>query len=228
MTEWNCKDCNQGLMGTDWCTKCWELEKEKHLEEIKRGPEFMCCDINKCIICRNNKIKKKNNKKKFSALWYSVSPPRGDPYKMTDGLSFIKKMEKFFHSVSIEKAVWAFEWKYKGGPLEYYGIHCHCLLFGSQKKLNWHIQRQKEKYFNLNPEQRFVIYEGDEELIKDKINYFTGETFDDNKNTEKEWDKLTREKHSIKNIYFKNCDLVTFGISSSNIPKEAKNVVEFN
>ena len=184
----------------------------------------------KCDYCdqKYKSLNQKSKKKNFSALWYSVSPPRGDPYKMTEGLNFVKKMEKFFKSVSIEKAIWTFEFKYKGTPLEYYGIHCHCLLFGSLKKLNWHITRQQEKYFNLNPEQRFVIYEGDEELIKDKIDYFTGKTFDDQKNQEKEWDKVTREKHGLEQVYFKNCDFETFGISSSNIPKEAKNVVEFN
>lgn len=184
----------------------------------------------KCEYCdkKYKSMNQKSSKKKFSALWYSVSPPRGDPYKMTDGMDFVKKMEKFFNSVSIEKAIWAFEFKYKGGPLQFYGIHCHCLLFGSLKKLNWHIQRQREKFFNLNPEQRFVIYEGDEELIKDKIDYFSGKTFDETKNEEKEWDKKTREKHGLKQVYFKNCDFVTFGISSSNIPKVASNVVEFN
>ena len=151
--DWECDKCNQGLNVGEatWCTECSDLYDKKHREEVFVDG-FVCQNTDKCDICTEYiNSKKKSNKKKFSALWYSVSPPRGDPYKMTDGLSFIKRMEKFFKSVSIEKAVWAFEWKYKGGPLEYYGIHCHCLIFGSQKKLNWHIQRQKEKYFNLNP-----------------------------------------------------------------------------
>ncbi len=230
--DWDCKDCLQGInVGQKkeeiWCDKCDEILEKKHREEVFNNG-YICMNTKSCKICTEYIAKnKKKSKKKFEALWFSVSPPRVDPYKMSDGMIFVKRMEKFFQSNGIERAIWTFEWKYKGTPLSEHGIHCHCLIFGIQKKINWHIQRQKEKYFNLNKEQRFVIYNDDQELVLDKIKYFIGDTFDEKKNLEKMWDRGTRQRHNIRNTYFKKCDLESFGISSSNKPKEAKIVVEF-
>ena len=179
--HWNlCVDCYPEVWGKGvdcWESICHQKQYFKHFEKY-------------------GKLKNSANKKNdFIALWYSVSPPRGDPYKIEEGLKFIKKIKKFVTSKSIKKAVLQFEWKYKGGPLDFYGIHCHMLLWGERKKINWHISRQKERYFNLNDKQKFYIY--DSELIDDKISYFTGGTLSDEKNKEKEWDKQTRVKHGL-------------------------------
>lgn len=226
----DCEQCGQGIDGADdYCDACIKQCIKTHKQNIEEDFAAFKCKGIPCEICTNyiNSKKKKSNKKKFYALWYSVSPPRGDPYKMAEGLDFVRKMDKFFKSVSIEKAIWTYEFKYKGGPLEFYGIHCHSLIFGQQKKINWHIARQTEKYFNLNDSQKFVIYEGDEELIKDKIDYFTGKTWEEGKNEEKAWDKNTREEHGLKQIYFKKCDFEALGISSSNNAQSSTNVVKF-
>jgi len=216
MCDEMCKFCSEGLFG-DYCDICLKsnMKKcEKYWEEYNMGCNLWA--YGDCENCNNILKLKKPKKKKFLALWYSVSPPRGDDYTIEKGLHFIKKVKKFVQTNSIQKACYAFEWKYKDdNPNSYYGIHCHMLLFGDRGKINQHIARQPEKFWNLNPEQRYIIY--DEELIKDKIDYFTGHTWDATKNMEKQHDCSTRRLHSLfENAQFKNCDFGTFGVSSSN------------
>ncbi len=139
-------------------------------------------------------------------LWYSVRPKEG-----IDEQQFVKRIKKFLSSVSIEKAAYTFEWKYKqnqGGTLRF-GIHCHMLLFGKMKQVNFHIKRQKEAYFNLNEKQKFWIY--DKEILQDKIDYMSGSTLDSEKNKEKALDKKSRVSIGLDEgtIYY-NCDPCDF------------------
>ncbi len=123
-------------------------------------------------------------------LWYSVRPPEG-----TDEKKFIERMKKFMKSKSISKGHYQFEWKYDKDLKNRHGIHCHMLLYGTVKQINFHIKRQKEKYFNLSKKQKFWIY--DREIVKDKEDYMEGDTNDEEKNAEKEEDKKTRIKFGL-------------------------------
>lgn len=155
-------------------------------------------------------ILKEKSKSKVLAIWYGVSPPREGPYKLKDGLAFIKRIKKFAKAKVIKDCQFAFEWKYKGGPLGFEGIHVHMLLRGDVGKIMQHITRQPEKMFQLNIEEKKqkgqCIWLYTEDKVNDKVRYFTGDTLDSEKNQEKEWDKLTRKKHSIKDVYYK-CDV---------------------
>ena len=155
-------------------------------------------------------ILKESKNKKIFAIWYGVSPTRGDPYKFEDGLAFIKRIKKFAKAKVIKDCKFAFEWKYKGGPLNFHGIHVHMLLFGDVGKIMQHINRQPEPMFNLNITEKKdkgqCIWLYSQEKVDDKVRYFSGDTLDEEKNKEKEWDIKTREKHNIPNI-FNKCDL---------------------
>lgn len=221
-----CKKCSQGLMG-DWCDACLR-EEERKCRQMWEDYNCGCLswfNNQNCYVCNEIYQGMKKKKKKFLALWYSVSPPRDENYTVEKGLLFIKRVKKFIQANSILKAIYAFEWKYKdNNPDKFYGIHCHMLLFGDRGKINQHIARQAEKYWNLNPEQRYIIYE--EALIKEKIDYFTGNTWDKSKNTEKHYDCSTRKLHSLsEEPQFKNCDFGTFGVSSSNNPESSPSLV---
>lgn len=207
-----CEDCVEKL---DFCLYC-ELQgvplarEQKHwnlcqlcYDKIWRG-----CDVAPGVIIEFQKLyfkwfkkygelrlSKPRSKAPFLALWYSVSPPRVEPYKITDGHIFIEKINKFLKARCIVKAIIQYEWKYHDTEDEFYGIHCHMLLFGERGRLNWHIARQKDPMYNLNEKQKWFVY--DKKLMMDKINYFSGETWDDNKNREKKWDKKTRVLHGL-------------------------------
>ena len=163
LLDCNCTKChglNLGDPGDLICEVCQKMLDQIDEEENPKSKGTPC------------------KKKEFLALWYSVSPPRVDPYIIEDGKDFVKRMNKFFNSMAVEKAIWTYEWKYKGDPLGFHGIHCHSLIYGTARKINWHISRQKEKWFNLNKKQKFVIYKNDEELVQDKVSYFVGDTWD--------------------------------------------------
>ncbi len=132
-------------------------------------------------------------------LWYSVRPP---PEEYTDN-KFIERISKFVNSVCITRGVYTFEWKYEGGTLRS-GIHCHMLLYGSEKRINFHINRQKEKMFNLCKKQKYWI--NDLEIIKDKMDYIQGETLDDDKNKEKLLDKQSRIELGLDDLIYINCE----------------------
>jgi len=151
----------------------------------------------------------KDNKSKGGplGLWYSCRPNEG-----IDEKQFVKRIEKFLSSVSIEKAAYTFEWKYKqneqGGTLRF-GIHCHMLLFGKMKQINFHIKRQKELYWNLNNKQKFWIY--DKEIFQDKLDYMSGDTLDSEKNKEKALDVKSRLAIGLnEGTIYSNCDPCDF------------------
>ena len=121
-----CKDCNEGLnigSGLDWCDRCYsEYVSERLKFCADYGDDNCICNRPECT-----KISKKT-KKKFLALWYSVSPPRDEDYTVEKGLLFISRVRKFIQANSIQKAIYAFEWKYKDdNPNNFYGIHCRML-----------------------------------------------------------------------------------------------------
>lgn len=135
-------------------------------------------------------------KKKAICLWYSVRPPNE-----IDEEEFIKRMEKFIESNSITKGFYTFEWKYPDKCTDHrqrHSIHFHGLLYGVMGKVNFHIARQKEKYFHLNKKQKFWIY--DEEDIQDKLDYIQGRTIDQTKNAEKHLDKLSRKSLGMADV----------------------------
>ena len=135
-------------------------------------------------------------KKKAICLWYSVRPPNE-----IDEDDFIKRMEKFIESNSITKGFYTFEWKYPDKCKDHrqrHSIHFHGLLYGVMGKINFHIARQKEKYFHLNKKQKFWIY--DEEDIQDKLDYIQGRTIDQTKNAEKHLDKLSRKSLGMADV----------------------------
>lgn len=134
-------------------------------------------------------------------LWYSVRPP---PEEYTDD-KFIERISKFVNSVCITRGVYTFEWKYQGGGIRN-GIHVHMLLYGSEKRINFHINRQKDKMFNLTKKQKFWIY--DEEIIQDKLDYITGDTLDDEKNKEKLLDKQSRIEVGVADPIYIKCESV--------------------
>lgn len=150
---------------------------------------------------------KKIRKKRTLCLWYGVRAP--DEYdrpgpSLDD--EFYKKIQKFIKSDSINKAVYNFEWKYDDDGNRY-GIHSHMLLFGDITKIKFHIKRQQNKMFNLNPKQLQEIK--DEEVIGDKLNYMDGKIFcdkDEVKQEEKNLDKKIRSINGWKNWETKNCD----------------------
>ena len=139
----------------------------------------------------------KKIKKKPICLWYSVRPPNG-----TDEDEFINRMNKFVGTNSITKGKYTFEWKYPDKCADYkqrHSIHFHGLLYGTIGKVNFHIKRQPERWFNLNPtKQKFWIY--NEEDLKDKLDYIDGKTLDETKNNEKRLDKLSRAELGLPNV----------------------------
>ena len=151
-------------------------------------------------------------------LWYGVRPPDG-----TDEYKFVKRIKKFMSSKCIEKAIYAFEWKYQdsGRTLgNRYGMHCHMLIVGEMKRVNQHIERQVkqgDKYFLLDEKQKFWIYPELQDRVKDKLEYFVdGKTDEEEKDADKEYDKKVRIHLGLDQVYYKECDLVTLcDLSSS-------------
>lgn len=139
----------------------------------------------------------KEKKQKAICLWYSVRPKENDEKK------FIKRIEKFVSSKVIKKGVYTFEWKYENDLKINESIHCHMLLYGEMKQIGQHIGRQKEKYWNLNTKQRFIIY--DKKLVNEKLDYISGKTWEDGKNIEKELDKKSRAELGLKDKIYINC-----------------------
>ena len=110
-------------------------------------------------------------------------------------------MAKFVSTNSITKGKYTFEWKYPDRCADYkdrHSIHFHGLLYGNIGKINFHIKRQPERWFNLNPKQKFWIY--NEEDYKDKLEYIDGNTQSEIKNNEKRLDKLSREELGLPNV----------------------------
>ncbi len=135
-------------------------------------------------------------KKTPICLWYSVRPPNG-----TDEDMFIKRMAKFVSTNSITKGKYTFEWKYPDRCADYkdrHSIHFHGLLYGNIGKINFHIKRQPERWFNLNPKQKFWIY--NEEDYQDKLEYIDGNTQSETKNNEKRLDKASRQELGLPNV----------------------------
>lgn len=181
-----CNDCFSECFSTGGIPGADELHQKEYFKKYK-----------------SYGILKNQSKGGPLGLWYSCRPKEG-----IDEKQFVKRINKFLSSVSVEKAAYTFEWKYKqneqGGTLRF-GIHCHMLLFGKMKQINFHIKRQKEAYFNLNEKQRFWIY--DKEILQDKLDYMSGDTLDFEKNKEKALDKKSREAIGLEEgtIYL-NCD----------------------
>lgn len=128
-------------------------------------------------------------------VWLGIRPALGDPV-LRHGQDphghkcFAERIDKFLQAKCIKKALYNFEWKWDDDMP--YGLHSHLILIGDVKHINQHINRQKEKWWNLNPQQRHPILT--EECLIDKIKYMNGETFDEDKNEEKEKDKAYRRK----------------------------------
>ena len=146
-------------------------------------------------------------KEKFTmkGIALGLRPPANDPVikNGTDprghkGLD--KRIEKFLQAKCIKKAIYTYEWKWDDDMP--YGLHAHLILIGDIKHINQHINRQKEKWFNLNPQQRVPILNG--EILKDKINYIMGNTWEEDKNEEKLKDKNYRRKLGIQVDYFRH------------------------
>lgn len=213
------------IVKLDFYEKYLLSNKENNWEYLKLGYDYkLSCDMNRpcarhifvCANCQaetdkewaefeakqealqnqNHDVKKR--KHDTIALWYGVSPPRDKKDKkdnFDEDRKFIKKWEKFISANCIEKAIYNFEWKYdKGGP---YGIHVHSLIYANNlTKVKQHIKRQKDKMFNLNKKQLREIK--CEDIIKDKIAYFQGETFSEDKNLEKSRDKSQRKIYNLE------------------------------
>lgn len=138
----------------------------------------------------------KKIKLKAICLWYSVRPPNG-----IDEREFINRMKKFVGTNSITKGYYTFEWKYPDKCADYkqrHSIHFHGLLYGIMGKINFHIARQPEKWFNLNKKQKFWIYNEDD--VNDKLDYIQGITISELKNNEKKLDKLSRKELGLENV----------------------------
>ncbi len=186
MKNWECDNCYNG-MNIDaakpaWCDKCWcdKLLNDKLIEE-----EWAT---------RVGYVKKKQ-RKVCKYLWYSVRP--GPNNSFTD-IKFKQRIDKLLSCKQIKNYIYCLEWKWgeKGGPFENDrikdSIHAHIIIepeMNMIKYVNTHIDRQKEKFFNLNDKQRFYIYDEQKSLLLDKLDYIDGITFDDNKNYEKAHDK---------------------------------------
>ncbi len=181
----------------------WDLCKNCYDQIWKNLDSIIMYQKNYWKIYKSYGIKKEKSQGGPLCLWYSVRPSEG-----IDELDFVDRIKKFISSCCIIKAIYQFEWKYEkniqGGTLRN-GIHCHMLIFGKIKRVNFHIERQKEKYFNLNKKQKFWIYE--KELIADKIDYLQGRTLSNEKNEEKLLDIETRKELGLLDPYVKNVSL---------------------
>ncbi len=183
----------------DMCKECWEkVDSEKWVW----GPDSTFAKVQKMYwkLYSSYGVPRKGKGGPL-CLWYSVRPP---PEEYSEE-QFIARISKFVNSVCITRGVYTFEWKYEGGTLRN-GIHCHMLLYGSEKRINFHINRQKEKMFNLCKKQKWWIT--DLEIVKDKIDYMQGDTLDDDKNKEKLLDKQSRVELGLKDLIYIKCESV--------------------
>jgi len=200
----SCNLCYEGLNIDDkkptWCDSCWdqEVQRLKYIED-------------EILFLAGHKKPKETNECRW--LWYSVRPGAGDNIK--NERAFKKRIDKFLNVKAVEDFIYCFEWKWANGEVIPHSLHCHMLIKPVAKKvkyLNQHIDRQREKYFNLNKNQRYYIYKDNENVARDKLDYMMGKTWDSDKNTEKCLDKARMEKiFSTSHFTKSNCDPCDFG-----------------
>jgi hypothetical protein len=170
-------------------------------------------------------VKRGNNKDTVKYLWYSVRPTEG----LYNDHKFHKRILKFLKCKYIEDYIFCLEWKWDGDHPS--GVHAHILIKpveNSIKYVNTHINRQSEKFFNLNAKQRYYIYQSNIHLVNDKLDYMSGLTWDGGKNEEKVKDNLRMIKLFGQSHLTGNETLETWrdivkkeDLSSSDSPKKA-------
>lgn len=179
----------------------------------------LTCHLKKWI----QENKKLNNDK---VIWYSCRPGPNEEIEEGSSYKFCNRIDKFMKANCIESAFWVYEWKYKeiDNYKSSYGIHMHSILIGENKKINQHIKRQHEMYFNCNPGQKVLIKKS---YVQDKIDYMTGITWEEEKNLEKINNNNKRKEIGLKQYETKNWDFESLGVVVKNIttPVEA-NLVE--
>jgi hypothetical protein len=85
---------------------------------------------------------------------------------------------------------------------DHYGCHLHIVCCGETKYIKQNFKRLKGKFIQINEKYKTLrVYPMS--LYQDKIDYISGKTFDEEKNSKKEKDELYRKKLLMENIYQK-------------------------
>lgn len=115
---------------------------------------------------------------------------------------FTKILRKILSWKCITEAHAAFEFR-NDDEQQWYGCHLHVVCTGSIKHIKQNAKRFKGKFTQLCGKYHTLIEYYYHPYYKEKVEYISGETFDEQKNEHKEKDKFYRKKLELEDIYKK-------------------------
>ncbi len=175
------------------------LHLEANIRHIYRPSEA----LNRIILrLKNNescwlelhKLPKKPKKRKNAIFAFFSCSPHGEK------LDFLLNLaDSTISHPMVDRYWYAIEWRKHEPPS---GVHVHIIMTFKEEKIDSNSLRTFKQFFKRKCKKNiFDTKTFDISMLKDKIAYISGETYDKDKNDKKEKDKKIRRKKNLKDIY---------------------------